>query len=333
MTAPDRNFIPFQRLSIPVCSGQVPQTALAMARNLGGRVQLVGLVQVPAGTSLTAGTTAARAMRKQLEGLRTRLGLPGQNRVLVCYEPWKDLLEALENDPPDLLLLEWPCEELGISQAEMIKSAPCQVAIVRGPWPTRIRRVLVPVRGGPNAELAIRMALALPRQDLVALHLSRPGSSPSTDAPFRGLERILPSLSGVTYQSAISSNPAETILEEARQADVLLLGASGGPHGSSANAFMDTLLVEATSAVVVLKARRQAHVQWTGPEAERAGAQAISLLVDRWFAENTFHAGEFADLERLVCLKQEQNVTISLALPALNEEETVGKVIRTVETP
>ena len=55
--------------------------------------------------------------------------------------------------------------------------------------------------------------------------------------------------------------------------------------------------------------------------------QAISILVDKWFAENTFHADEFKLLDELVELKRQQNLTISLALPALNEEETVGKVI------
>jgi len=54
--------------------------------------------------------------------------------------------------------------------------------------------------------------------------------------------------------------------------------------------------------------------------------------VDKWFAENTFHADEFNHLRDLVQSKQQQGLSISLALPALNEEETVGKVIRTMKT-
>ncbi len=65
---------------------------------------------------------------------------------------------------------------------------------------------------------------------------------------------------------------------------------------------------------------------------ETAGAQAISILVDKWFAENTFHADEFSDLRQLLELKEKQGSTISLALPALDEEETVGKVIQTIKT-
>jgi glucosyl-3-phosphoglycerate synthase len=53
--------------------------------------------------------------------------------------------------------------------------------------------------------------------------------------------------------------------------------------------------------------------------------------VDRWFGENTFHAGEFSDIAKLVALKEKQGVTISVGLPALNEEKTIGLVIRRVK--
>ena len=59
-----------------------------------------------------------------------------------------------------------------------------------------------------------------------------------------------------------------------------------------------------------------------------SGPCSVFPGVDRWFAENTFHSREFGDLRRLVDLKQRQGVTISLGLPTLNEQATVGKVIR-----
>jgi glucosyl-3-phosphoglycerate synthase len=55
------------------------------------------------------------------------------------------------------------------------------------------------------------------------------------------------------------------------------------------------------------------------------------VLVDKWFAENTFHADEFRDLNYLLGLKRERGFSISLALPALNEEKTVGNVIQTIK--
>jgi glucosyl-3-phosphoglycerate synthase len=83
----------------------------------------------------------------------------------------------------------------------------------------------------------------------------------------------------------------------------------------------------ASGAVIAVKNRRPLPVTVD----ESAGAEAISILVDKWFAENTFHADEFAGLEALVRLKQEQRLTLSLALPALNEEKTVGHVIGSIK--
>lgn len=46
-----------------------------------------------------------------------------------------------------------------------------------------------------------------------------------------------------------------------------------------------------------------------------------------WLAANTYHCSAFADLRRLVEEKQRQNLRISLCLPALNEEKTIGKEV------
>jgi glucosyl-3-phosphoglycerate synthase len=70
------------------------------------------------------------------------------------------------------------------------------------------------------------------------------------------------------------------------------------------------------------------------PDRDRTlGQETISVLVDKWFAENTYHAEEFADRDALLALKRQRGLTISLALPALNEEATVGKVIRAIKGP
>ena len=62
---------------------------------------------------------------------------------------------------------------------------------------------------------------------------------------------------------------------------------------------------------------------------QRRQDQYVEKL-DKWFAENTYHADEFSDLSSLLELKRKQGITISLALPALNEEETIVNVIQTV---
>jgi glucosyl-3-phosphoglycerate synthase len=46
-----------------------------------------------------------------------------------------------------------------------------------------------------------------------------------------------------------------------------------------------------------------------------------------WLARNTFHYSEFQDIQRLVRIKEQRGLTISLCLPTLNEEKTIGKEI------
>jgi glycosyltransferase involved in cell wall biosynthesis len=52
-----------------------------------------------------------------------------------------------------------------------------------------------------------------------------------------------------------------------------------------------------------------------------------SSRVERWFAGHTYRASQFDDLERLVALKEEQRLTISLALPTLNVVETLPNIL------
>lgn len=48
---------------------------------------------------------------------------------------------------------------------------------------------------------------------------------------------------------------------------------------------------------------------------------------EKWLAERTFHHSTFWDIKRLVEEKQRQGLTISLCLPTLNEEKTIGQEI------
>jgi len=51
------------------------------------------------------------------------------------------------------------------------------------------------------------------------------------------------------------------------------------------------------------------------------------VQIDSWLATNTFHHSKFWDLNALVQEKQKQNLKISLCIPTLNEEKTIGKEI------
>lgn len=55
------------------------------------------------------------------------------------------------------------------------------------------------------------------------------------------------------------------------------------------------------------------------------------MKVDEWFEKNRYKCDSFKDVKNLVKLKREQKVTISVVIPTLNEEKTIGKVIREIK--
>jgi glucosyl-3-phosphoglycerate synthase len=51
------------------------------------------------------------------------------------------------------------------------------------------------------------------------------------------------------------------------------------------------------------------------------------MNIEKWLEKNTFHHGAFWDLRHLVEAKEQRGLTISLCIPTLNEEKTIGKEI------
>ncbi len=55
--------------------------------------------------------------------------------------------------------------------------------------------------------------------------------------------------------------------------------------------------------------------------------RVAAMKIDSWLKNNTFHHSSFSDLADLVREKEKQNLKISLCIPTLNEERTIGKEI------
>ncbi|MCI0553335.1 MAG: glucosyl-3-phosphoglycerate synthase [Anaerolineae bacterium] len=327
------DFVPIHKVLIPLVYEGPGAQALEFARCLDAHITLVGVVVVPPEESLSVGATAARELRKQLRQYGKEPRITGKAQIIVSYQPWMELAKLLQNEKPDLLCMEWDShfDALRVTAGEVLTRPPCNVALIRGKLPSEPNQVLVPVRGGPHAELALRVGLGLHPKGITALHIRHPDDPKAgSDAPFKGLERVLKQMPEVRKQFAVTDDGAQLILDNLPKADVIILGTTAQPVTSSVSLgpVADRILHESSVPVIAVKSGRPL------PQAdydERAGAQAISILVDKWFAENTFHADEFTQLDELVKLKREQGVTISAALPALNEEESVGHVINTIK--
>ena len=298
-------------------------------------VLLLGVVPVEEGDNLSAGAAAAGRLRKIIQKNTDRINLRAKARIRVTYTPWDDVRVTLaEESSINLLVLEWPSQlkALRLTAAEILSHPPCDVALLRGPFPQKVKRILVPNLGDPHAERALRLSLALAHRNeiqITSLNIRQEESQEKEAKKFAGMRQILDEMPDVEHQTAIASEPAEKILEVSRGFDLVIMGTKATPAKSTASlgAITDRILQHSPAAVIAVKTKRRIPKG----DPSRLGSKAISVLVDRWFAENTFHADEFANLSRLVALKEERGVTISLALPALNEEATIGDIIRATQ--
>jgi len=323
---------------VPIVHGCDSQSALAAASAITrlGEVALLGLVRASPDEPLSASATQARLVRQVMRQLADGERICSLGRVRVSNSPIEELFEAVKEEDLDLLVMEWPCqfEALGTSLAEVMQRSPCDIVVVRGPIVRGLKNVLVPMRGGPYAELALRLSLAITRSTgarITSLHIVPAGTGKGDEAPFRGLAYVLAHMPEVKALETQTDQPAEAILETSKGYDLVVLGATVQPETSSVmvGPVTDRILRESPAGVMIVKTKRSMPADRAGVH---MGHTAISVLVDQWFAENTFHAEEFADLGELLALKRQQRVTISLALPALNEEATVGNVIQTVKS-
>ena len=323
-------FTPIHTIFVPLVHEGPGLHALDVARLFDAQVTLVGVVVVPPDQSLSTAAAAARTLRRLLRIFGRDKGVASKSQVIVSYEPWHDLSKLLRDVKPDLLFLEFESHlrALHVTLSDVLTRPPCNVALVRGKITSKPNQVLVPVRGGPHAELGLRVGMGLQANGVTTLHIRNPdGPDAAKDAAFKGLDRVLKQLPEVQKQFEVTEDPVQVILQHAKQKDVIVLGMTAQPLTSSVSLgpVADRVLREAPCTVIAVKSGRP--LSQTAFD-ESAGVQAISILVDKWFAENTFHADEFNHLRDLVQSKREQGLSISLALPALNEEETVGDLIR-----
>lgn len=326
----------FRKILVPVLHGSRADSALNAALDIAGpeSIWLAGIVSTPRGDSLSSAAVPAREVRKQLRDIASRFPVRTPERIRASHEPWEELLHVVRDEQPDLLVIATEqLESLHLTPGQAFRYPPCDMVLTGGAVPLRPGHILVSLRGGPSAELSLRLGLAMARVNrakLTALHVSAPSSTPGGEAAFKGVDKVLKNLPEVERRHVETDDPAAAIGVAAQDTDLLVIGATARPQNApiSIGPVAESILRDLARPVLVAKSRRPLPANM---ESEAAGQHAISVLVDKWFAENTYHAGEFEDLNQLLSHKRDQNLRISLAMPALNEELTVGKVIRTLK--
>jgi glycosyltransferase involved in cell wall biosynthesis len=330
------------RILVPIFSTSPDDHLIPLAQALkeDQRITALGIVPVEENRSLSE---AANEVRKFREYLRKSLASEDVRvwpKILVSHTPDYEIAAFSASNNVDMILLPWFSEDPEHNEItrKVLAHCPCNVVVVHGPPMKQAGNILTVLQAGPHSEFALRLALAMTHSLDYSITSLRPAamaqafeeeqSNIAMDQVMEYLPQIESSI--VADSILIADDPTPTVLEESQAYDVIIVGLSDSVDGSQK--ILDPLsqqLLEHAKPMLIL-ARSQELPTYL-PLTVRGGLDAISILVDKWFAENTFHADEFKNLRRLVDQKEKNNLTISLALPALNEEETVGNVIHTVQ--
>jgi len=342
------------RVLIPVLTARraadLLRVGAALLRRRGGRGSLLGVVEVPHGQPISRGVTVARRYRSLLNRI-TAVGEsadPGFGvEVRVAHNLAMGIREAVSEVGADLLVLEWPglAVRPGVSTviANLVSDPPADLVLVRpdpGGIPAQLTSILVPVRGGPSARVALSIADALAAGEgapISVMHVYRPNQSAERRRReanhFHDLaaELRIPSVGLIEVDSL---HPGAAILAEAQNHPLTVIGAQAEKTRSpllvsttlarTVRNLPGTVIVVKSAGLVARSETSAAESAYQPPLSEKQ----LSARVDRWFAENTFNSREFLDLDRLVESKRRQGLTISLGLPTLNESATIGRILK-----
>lgn len=326
-------------------AGTAVAVAQALARGRAGRVTALCIVDVAEEKSLSEGAIEARRRRQMLAKLPEIAPaevLDIRTMVRVSHNVWQGINEVAQEEGTDLLLLPWkgfarsPEHIFGRTIDEIMASPPCDVAVFKpGALPER-PQILVPVRGGPYAELALGLSEALAHVldgQVTVMHAVSEADMVNAyergEQPFRELMHRIGRLPRLRRVVTARGQPMQAILNESVHHDLVVMGASAvTPDHPGLGPVTENVAQAIERPMIIVKTKQTMGALFTRQPSRPAD---LSTMVDKWFAENTFHAREFRDVSRLVELKERQGLTISLGLPALNEEATVGKIIRVIK--
>jgi nucleotide-binding universal stress UspA family protein len=222
----------------------------------GGEGMAVGLVEVPHGDRRGV-TRKMEQRRRELLRWIAQLDppMPGPRQGLgistrVSHDLAVGIREAAYESGSNLVLMEWlgpgSRRPKALNQVldDISTDPPADLVLVRpapqgGQLRDTGRRVVAPVRGGPNARLAMFVARSLADLTgggLTLLHVHEPGMDPVQRARQREALEELAEGAGqrVCILERMSNRPAQAILEEVDERDVIVFGARAGGEPSPA---------------------------------------------------------------------------------------------------
>jgi len=217
----------------------------AIAKDQDGELFALHVVRVPLQLSLSEGRHFLREGKPLLEEVirhAKQVDVPVHTMIRMGHDVGKAIIDTAIKRESNLILLGWP----GYTESEdkafgrvidyISRNPPCDLAVVRFREREELRRILVPTAGGPNASLALELAISQARQyeeqegiepTITALYVVREGNEERGKWAGKMLEQAIAPYDYPLETKVVTAPDVVTgILKEAEGYNLVILGAT-----------------------------------------------------------------------------------------------------------
>jgi len=230
----------------PAHAGALVRLAAQIARARQGELLLTSVVTVPGTTPLDVGRKYVGGQREVLEAAMKHVpeDVPAHFTVTIGHDVGKSLVNIAHERDSDLIVMGWRGRRrrvadivLGEVLDRVVEDAPCDVCVAKVEESGPSRRVLAPLGGGAQAELAAVVAgtyLADPEAEVTFLAVTHGDAEAARDRLEGRREEVLEELGAedagdrIRVDAVRNGDIADAILDYARRGDfdTIALGAT-----------------------------------------------------------------------------------------------------------
>jgi amino acid transporter/nucleotide-binding universal stress UspA family protein len=233
-------------------SDPIPLIELASALAMTNEATVINVLdmvvippQIPLESAQAAMTRRHTTTLEAISGVVARAaqkGVPIRTLSRAARSPDSGVVAFVDSHPGIALILTNWKGSLSSSQIydsptkRILEKAPCDIAVLLPRRFSQVKRILIPIGGGPHARLGLRLASQFAQGEnakLTALRVLRPNPELDIEVEMEGLKRVVINVLGenaarVCPRVIVEENVIEAILNSARKGeyDLLVIGAS-----------------------------------------------------------------------------------------------------------
>jgi amino acid transporter/nucleotide-binding universal stress UspA family protein len=252
-----REMIP--SLLVPLANPETEQSLLkvstALAKSRRARLRLIHVIQVPVQTPLEAGRAQYEKLREEKETLldvasrhAVEQRVKSRSNTIVAHNVPSAILSVADTENPDLIIMGWRGEDRmpriqRNTVSGVLKLAKGNILVLKDRGLSNLKKILVPISGGPHALLGLKIAQELASiwgAKITALNIQKGKGIMATESEFdrKSLElfqgeaekfvreTLIKAKVNATPAVIFETNIAEAIVRVAKEHDLVVMGAS-----------------------------------------------------------------------------------------------------------